>query len=547
MKRTAVVVFAFLATLSIHADEAQRYLVATRGPVLDRIAEGMVRATQAEDRRVGGTRAFRSVNGFAADLTASEAAALRRSPGVRFVEPVVERHAFDLRSYPGQTTPYGVGLVQAPATWAATRSAVVNVVVADSGVDYTHPDLSALWAGGTNTITASGPMDDHGHGTHVAGIIAAENNAIGVVGVTGGTGIHLWGVKVLKKTVDGKASGTSESLIKALDWIIQKKKDLGGSWVVNLSLGSNAASALEQEAFNRAIAAGIVIVAATGNDSTPDVIAPVSYPAAYSGVIGVGAIDSHEAIADFSNQGPEVDVAAPGVDILSTVPIGTGYAAFVESPAKTYSSSPLTGSKRGTISGPFVYCGMGREGEVPASVNGKIALIKRGEIRFAEKTKRAKEAGATAVVIFNNDTSAMNWTLVNADDPSAATYDWPVTLAITLADGEALLQQASAPITLSHVADDYGEMTGTSMASPHVAGALALLWSVAPDATPGTLFTAITTTALDLGAPGKDTVFGFGAIDVHAAAKQLAPGAFNEPPAPARPTTGRPFLRRGRG
>jgi serine protease len=257
-------------------------------------------------------------------------------------------------------------------------------------------------------------------------------------------------------------------------------------------------------------------------------------------------------LASFSNQGPELDVVAPGVDVLSTFRVGTGLISFVVNGQTTYAGGALTGTKKGSVTGEYVFCGLGKREEIPASVAGKIALIKRGDLTFAEKTRNAKEAGAIAVVIFNRDDSAISWTLIVEEDPSTATYDWPVTVGIPLADGEALAAKGGGTITVAAQADDYGSLSGTSMATPHVAGAAAVLWAVAPNATAAEVAAALKATAHDLGAAGPDVVFGAGVIDVFEATKHLSPTAFNpidptNPPPGSRPTTGRRYVRRGGG
>lgn len=545
MKRSTaavIVLLSFLIAAAAQAEETRRYLVGTKRP----FAAGTLRAVlgaSAREIRAGNVEGLRSFDGFAIDLTEADAAALRRSGEIRFIEPVVERYALG-RNYEGQTLPWGLTLINAPAAWAGHRSAEVNVVVADTGIDYTHPDLAPLYAGGMNALNSvSNARDDNGHGSHVAGIIAASDNQFGVVGVAGVSGIRLWAAKVLAS--NGK--GTSESLIKSLDWAIAQKEALGGRWVMNFSLGAPTISVAEQQAFSRALAAGIVIVGASGNESTPDLPAAVVYPAAYQGVIAVGAIDSASGIADFSNQGPELDLVAPGVGVFSTSRVNGGALTYVKQDGTFYDAVPISGSRRATVIGEYVYCGLGKEGEFPPSVSGRIALIKRGDIRFSEKAKRAKEAGAIAVAIFNHDASAMNWGLINDDEPDSATYDWPLALGMTRQDGEALVARGSGTIMLTYTFDHYEELSGTSMASPHVAGALALLWALAPDATAETLAATLTTTAHDLGAAGRDNVYGAGIIDVEAAARQLAPSAFTTNSEPQRPTTGRRILRRGRG
>ncbi len=534
------------------ASTTQRYVVALKRSVNTERAAGLLRDIDASTParpRAHNLSTFTTLNSFAADLTDEEAAELRSSRDVRYVEPVVERHALGLtaaaaatetRSLTGQTVPLGIDAVHARDVWRVTRGKNTNVVVVDTGVDYNHPDLKRGWAGGYNAITRTNdPLDDNGHGTHVAGTIAADDNGLGVLGVA--PDVRLWSVKVLKS--DG--NGTTGSIVAALDWVIKKKQELGGNWVLNFSLGSDKPSIAEREAFTKAVQEGLLIVAASGNESTQGLPAPVGYPAAYAGVLAVGAVDSQRRIAVFSNQGPELALVAPGVNVLSTIRPGTGsFAAVQTANGTTFTGNELTGSKKGSVTGSFVYCGLGRTTEFPPQVNGQIAVITRGSINFSEKARNAKAAGATAVVIVNNDTSALNFTLISADDPTTTSFDWPVTIAISKNDGETLIASGGA-ITVADRADDYGYLSGTSMATPHATGVAALVWSVDPNANAANIRLAMAAAADDLGAPGFDTIYGNGMADALSAAKMLAPAAFVAPNPSDPAPSGRRVLRRG--
>jgi subtilisin family serine protease len=540
MKRTALAL-SLLCAASLFGTPTRRYLVATKSAVRSGgLAVAINRAPiRVEPRNVA---RFELVDGFAADLTDAEVEALRQSDGVREVEPVLERHALDVdRAVGAQTLPYGIGMLRAPLAWNARNAGDVNVVVIDTGVDYRHPELASAFRGGYDFVNAdTDPLDDNGHGTHVSGTIVAKNDKQGVVGVA--PGMRLYSLKVL----NGQGKGDSENLIKALDWVTAKKKAEGGRWVINLSLGSDEASDLEREAFVKAGDDGIIIVAASGNSSTSAIAAPVNFPAAYPNVVAVGAVNEAKIITTFSCQGPELDFTAPGMAILSTVRVGTDEISYIVDGPTALQTMPLEGSRKGQFTGQYVFCGLGKEDDfTPQKVGGKIALIRRGEITFAEKAKRAKQNGAAAVVIFNNEGQYTRWTMFSDSDPSSYTYEWPLTVSMPQGLGEALASKGTGTLTVAYVFDDYGEKSGTSMASPHVAGAAAFLWSIAPNATPAALLNALTTTAVDLGATGPDPVYGAGLVDLHAAARLLAPGAFTEPePLPGRPTTGRRMLKR---
>ncbi|MBM3266809.1 MAG: S8 family serine peptidase [Candidatus Sericytochromatia bacterium] len=202
------------------------------------------------------------------------------------------------------------------AAWDTYRGKGVRVAVIDTGVDFDHPDLKGNLLTGANFLEGKGlPADDFGHGTHVAGIIAAvANNGKGIAGVA--PEAQILPIRVLG--VDG---GNTAGLIQGLAFAIRN-----GAKVVNLSLGSAQTSEIEARQMAQAIANDVVVVAAAGNEALAG--NPLEYPAAISGVISVAATrpatDDVEVRfwehAPFSNYNPFVTVAAPGVDILSTIP-----------------------------------------------------------------------------------------------------------------------------------------------------------------------------------------------------------------------------------
>lgn len=200
------------------------------------------------------------------------------------------------------------------AAWDHASGEGVTVAVVDTGVTCSHPDLSAMCVAGYDFVNGdSDPRDDHGHGTHVAGIAAATtNNGVGVA--ASGWGAKIMPVKALDRTGNGAHSAISAGISWAAD---------NGAEVINLSLGSFFTSNTLQRAIARAIDSGSVVVAAVGNEQTSN----PTYPACYPGVIGISATGQTDRRASFSNYGACVDVAAPGVGILSTVPSG-GYQAW---------------------------------------------------------------------------------------------------------------------------------------------------------------------------------------------------------------------------
>lgn len=252
--------------------------------------------------------------------------ALKRNPAVEYAEldkvvtPTSTDKYFD-RQYALQNTGQGFpntaeDINVAPGTadadvdaveaWAITTGNTIKVAVLDSGVATDNPDISPKVVARANFTTARNTEDNYGHGTHVAGIIAAtKDNTIGVAGVCPGCAI-LAG-KVLTDT----GMGSSSALANGINWAVNS-----GAKVINISLVVGATSTLET-AINNAWNKGVVVVASAGNSGNQTKV----YPGAYTNVIAVGATDNRDIKATFSTYGPSwVDVAAPGVSVYSTFP-----------------------------------------------------------------------------------------------------------------------------------------------------------------------------------------------------------------------------------
>jgi len=212
--------------------------------------------------------------------------------------------------------PWGITRVNAPAAWGTNQGAGVKVAVIDTGIDDKHPDLKVL--GGLNALDANASWaDDHSHGTHCAGSIAATMNDKMVVGVA--PKAELYAVKVLTK----EGSGDMFGIMKGIMWTAQN-----GMQVASMSLGAPQAMPLIQYALQMAVNGGVTIVAAAGNDGKA-----VNWPGAYPEAIAVSALcppgvtnaklcpNTNEGISTFSSRGPEIAFIAPGVLVNSTVPL----------------------------------------------------------------------------------------------------------------------------------------------------------------------------------------------------------------------------------
>jgi subtilisin family serine protease len=575
MKRIGISLLLFIACTPAFAQSVyQHYLVGTR--IAAREAADAILRDDLPERpwrsKATPLHSFQSVNAFEVDLTWDEAQALKKSPKVAYVEEDFERHALADSVTPGaETTPYGVTMVNAPQVWPVTKgkglsgAAPTHVVIIDTGISYTDTELAPAYRGGMNLLNGTtDPLDDNGHGTHVAGTIAAAANGDGVVGVA--PDVDLYSVKVL----DACGSGATSKIIQAVDWVINKKSTLGGNWIMSLSLGSDSASTSEASAFQNAYNAGILTFAASGN-GYPDADG-LSFPADYSSVVSVGAVDSTETVASFSQRGANLKVVAPGVSVLSTfasiqeldnVADATGISvdAFKVTGYDT-SNSPTNCALPPSASGRIVNCVVGNKSDFPASVAGNIALIQRGgtstatgsTLTFSEKARNAKSAGAVGVVVYNNRATenaneAPFWAMTNLSGASAVPN---AVVGVSQVDGAKLLT-AAGNSTIKFIRNTstlgYATLNGTSMATPHASAVGALVWAVAPGATNEQVKQAIFNNTHDLGDPGFDNTYGYGLVDAFAAAKAINPTAFSNPtqPPPPQSPSGRRGLHRGGG
>lgn len=246
---------------------------------------------------------------LAVEIPTSAVLGLANNPHVIAVEEDVLVSAFGkpAPSQPAQVLPWGVDRIDAELS--PTTGLGVKVCVVDTGVKKDHKDLQANIFAGRNfvakglTVDPTKWGDDNGHGTHVSGTVAAINNAIGVVGVAPGASL------LVAKVLNRQGSGYLSDVIAGVDWCVSQ-----GAKVVSMSLGTSSDVQAMHNAVDAAYASGALLVAAAGNDYS----GPVSYPAAYGSVIAVSATNSADGLASFSNIGPEVELAAPGVSIFST-------------------------------------------------------------------------------------------------------------------------------------------------------------------------------------------------------------------------------------
>jgi subtilisin len=340
MKRLIVTALVTLAVLMSGIGGSMAAPSETGGYIVvlhDRVDQPAAAAREIT-RQVGGRVGFiyqHALKGFSITVPPQALAALEAHPMVKYIATDDVRYAF------GQSMPTGIERIFADTNGAIDIDGTddfrvdVDVAVIDTGVDFEHPDLNVVGgvncSGGWpwNSSCKSGGDDDHYHGTHVAGTIGAIDNGTGVVGVA--PGARLWAVKVL----NSRGSGYTSWIVAGIDWVAANAATIE---VANMSLGGSGFNQAEYDAIQGAVNKGVAFAVAAGNS---DADASNYSPAAFDNVLTVSALadfdgepgglgsptcrnDQDDTLADFSNWGSAVDVAAPGVCILSTYPIEQG-------------------------------------------------------------------------------------------------------------------------------------------------------------------------------------------------------------------------------
>lgn len=418
--------------------------------------------------------------------------------------------------------PWGLVAIGAPGAWEYTlglREIVVAVI--DSGLDYTHPEFAGrVWNNTDEVLNGidddnngyvddirgwnffddnNNPMDTlpSSHGTHVSGTIAAALDGVGVAGVA--PNVTIMPLKVFGTDDNGGAVGLAEAVHYAID---------NGANIISMSLGGPGISSDMIRAVRDAWDAGLLLVAANGNDGARS----VDFPAAFDEVVAVSALAPDLSIADFSNTGNPTEIAAPGVDVNSSVRQGSNLRPFLWVNDTEYASNwmAFAASAPTPVSGNLEYIGLGRSSDVAGlNLTGKIALIQRGEITFKSKVGNATSVGAIGAIIFNNQPGNFFGTLqVPASIPA---------VSISQADGQALLDQLNQNLTLNATIwsepINYAFLSGTSMATPHVSGVAALIWSLNTSLSNEEVRRILDRSTTDMGAFGRDSLYGFGLLN----------------------------------
>ncbi len=509
-----------------------------RESVIVRFRRGGVSASRVE--RTGGQvrDTFRNVPALAARLSAVERAALAADPDVEAIEPDVEWHALGVPVPQATSTPVssgstgeyteGLRLVQASRVWdadgdgaldpGAPNGTGIKVCIIDSGIDPDHKELQGRIIAGRDFVDGDDDPRDfgngvwgEGHGTHVAGTIAAQLGSGGVHdldmdgdGVAGvAPGVQLLIARVLN--LEGRAK--LSSVLSAVEWCHQQ-----GAHIASMSLGGGEWGETARQMFKSVYDNGMLVIAAAGNDG-----GPLLYPAAFPSVLAVGAVDSRERLASFSSRGNNLSLVAPGVDVLSTFPTDQGSYSQVEVEGTPLASRSLFFVPKQDVTGELVDCGYGtsRGSCKGGSCGGFVAYVSLGGGKLETVVSNVIRQGARAVVLAHPDPDGEPETLVLGDGR------WVPGAMVSHGVGESLRGKLGRNVRVHLHGMDYARFSGTSMAAPHVSGVAALLWSARPSLSPTQVRALLEKSAKDLGGKGHDSEYGHGLVQAQAALEAL--------------------------
>jgi len=445
--------------------------------------------------------------------------------------PMAEELPFvDISLFDDEIIPWGVEAVQARQIWdtdddgIAEESGVptgagIKVCIIDTGYYTGHEDLKEEGVTGMSQVDDDWTRDGGAHGSHVAGTVAALNNGWGVVGVTpGAVDLHI--VKIFGD--DGL--WVSKMHASDLTAAIYDCQDNGAN-VISMSLSGTGSNMKEERAFNELYAAGILHIAAASNDHVEGAeVDPYHYPASYDSVVSVAAVDSSLEIADFSQRNDKVEIAAPGVGVLSTIPKWEMNTVSVDD--LELSVNHVEFAAYGSASGVLADGGLCL---TTGDWADEVVLCSRGDISFYDKVMNVQNSGGVAAIIYNNVDEDLFATLGEGFTSEI------VAVSTTMENGSLLLDKVGLPTTvesylLESPISGYEAWGGTSMATPHVSGVAALIWSADPTWSNVQIREAMIETVIDLGEEGKDVMYGYGFVQAASALAYLE--GLTPPPPP---------------
>ena len=448
---------------------------------------------------------------FAVELDTNGKSSMRGQKGFKSMEIDAKRFPMgfaDSAGNPNSTQVYPYNYYQVQGDQLTLQSGQ-KVCVIDSGlaretgetgggnIDFNFSDIT----GDSDSGTGDWFRDGGPHGTHVAGTIGAADNSIGTIGVAPGVPMHI--IKVFNNA----GWGYSSDLAQAANLCAA-----AGANIINMSLGGGGANSTEENAFNSFVANGGLVLAAAGNDGN----SVRSYPAGYKSIVMVGGVNKDDAKYAASqypsftvtsgrgknqttedNDGYGVEISGGGQDVLSTVPSGGGAVAAVIADSTGVAASATDNTGNVTASG----YNMGTAEATDSGASGKVCVIDRGVISFADKINNCGASGGVGAIVVNNEPGMIYM------DITGVTTSIP---AVGAAQEDRATLTGASSITIDSTAGDYAVFSGTSMATPTVAGAAALLWSNHPACTGEEIRAALKASAHDIGDAGRDFHFGYG-------------------------------------
>ncbi len=517
-------------------DGRQRFLIRYRDGLQLNVSRGLSLGSRV-------LHVYRSVPAIAARLTPEEHAMLLMDPDVEYIEPDAPRRLLGgiprlatwssqstvMSGSAGEYTP-GLHMVEAPWVWDSNRDGTletlqprgegIKVCVLDTGIDLEHPELRGVIAGGKDFVDGDEvPLDygkdgwGEGHGTHVAGIIAAQLGSGGSVSPgmdsNGVAGVAPGARLLIARVLNTQGFAWASDIMKGLEWC-----QVQGARIASLSLGGANDSRAERDAFQAAADSGMLVIAAAGNSG-----GPLDFPAAYRSVLAVGAVDQSMRRAPFSARGFNLSLMAPGVEVLSTVLRGQGTIAQVELGDIPYESRPIFLAPAGKITGRLVDCGVGDSiGSCnTSSCDGFVAYVERSrEVPLQVQLANVMRQGAGAAIFVDMPREG---TL--ADLTIGQRGNWVPAVLVSDETGRAMRQLMGINAHVKLHATDYALASGTSMAAPHVTGVAAIVWSQQRTLSAAQVRGLLETSARDLGADGKDYEYGYGLVQASVALEAL--------------------------
>ncbi len=537
MVRSAAVLVLSIGALNLEAKEQRVYIKMKEASVFKALTQ--TTQVQSDSQQVQSIfphinlKLVDSLNNFNAVVAQVDSEAdiesLRKNSNVAFVQKEVffpAPKALDGFLYSpladgaklveAKQTPWGILAIRAVEAWALSgMGAKARVLVLDTGVDSGHPSLKSNFEEGRNfagdePVNAADFSDRIGHGTHVSGTVVGALDPSGFSGVAPNA-------KLLMGRVCFARGCSNIAIVQGINWGIQKKVD-----VINMSISTGALDPSIGDAIAGAYNAGLTVVAASGNGG----IARVGFPAALKEVIAVGAIDANGQRASLSQYGPELAIMAPGMEVLSSFPQGSGIASKVQmnidgNNMVDIPSAALHGSKiiNRVMENQLAYVGRGSaEDFARVNVSGKFALITHGGIRIGDKVNFAIKAGATGIIFINNIPGLLRGNLM----PDGGELPIPV-LSIEQKNGE-IAQKAieSGQVVKGKVfveKANYEYLEGTSMASPHITGVVALMKSANKTLSPARVKEILKKTATVV-EQNVNNKYGAGIVNAESAVKE---------------------------